>query len=184
MFMYFTIQSNIAIAIICLIGFIRIKNGQKISLTWQIIKLVGSVSITLTGMVFCFVLAPTMGDSAWNVKNILTHVVVPIVSVADMFLVSNLFNIPKKSVLYVIIPPILYAIYARIAYINGWEFANGKIYPYFFLNWGSDAGTWGFTSSLPFMGTGWWILALFFFLIIVGYVYLTIVDIIRKNLFL
>jgi len=30
------------------------------------VKFVGTVAITLTGLVFCFVLAPTMGKCAWN----------------------------------------------------------------------------------------------------------------------
>ncbi|MBO6128266.1 MAG: Pr6Pr family membrane protein [Pseudobutyrivibrio sp.] len=181
-FMYFTIQSNIAIAIICACGIVLAFRGREIGLPLQIIKFVGTVSITLTGVVFCFVLAPTMGADAWNIQNILTHVIVPIGAVVDFFVVSPILNIGKGNVIYIIIPPILYAIYAGVGYVNGWEFAEGINYPYFFLNWGSEAGAWGFSKSLPYMGTAWWILALLLFLILVGYVYLIIVDIINKNL--
>lgn len=180
-FMYFTIQSNIAMAIISACGLFFVSQKKEIGLPWQIIKFVGTVSITLTGVVFCFVLAPTMGAAAWNIQNVLTHVVVPVVSIVDLFVVSKLLNLPKISVLYVIIPPILYAIYAGIGYVKGWEFAEGINYPYFFLNWGSEAGVFGFSSGLPFMGTAWWILALLIFLIIVGYIYLKIVDIIKHR---
>ncbi len=179
-FMYFTIQSNIAIAIICLLGFIFIHQGRAVGLPWQIIKFVGTISITLTGVVFCFVLAPAL-NTAWNIQNILTHVVVPVMSIMDFFVVSSTFNIAKKNVLYVIIPPILYAIYAGIGYVKGWEFADGYNYPYFFLNWGSEEGAFGFSDELPFMGTAWWILALFMFLIVIGYIYLLIVDRIKKK---
>lgn len=175
-FMFFTTQSNIAMAIISLIGFCYMIRAREVGQVWQIIKFVGTVAITLTGVVFCFVLAPTLGEDAWNIQNILTHVVVPVVSVIDFFVVSGAFNIKKKSVFYVIIPPILYAIYAGIGYVNNWQFAEGYNYPYFFLNWGSKAGAFGFSDELPFMGTAWWILALFIFLIIVGYVYLVIAD--------
>lgn len=126
-------------------------------------------------------LAPTLGEDAWNIQNILTHVVVPVFSVVDFFVVSTAFNIKKKSVFYVIIPPILYAIYAGIGYANNWQFVEGYNYPYFFLNWGSKAGAFGFTNELPFMGTAWWILALFIFLIIVGYIYLVIANRLKKN---
>jgi len=179
-FMYFTIQSNIAMAIISAIGLCLLYKGGKVGQIWQIIKFVGTVSITLTGVVFCFVLAPTMGASAWNIQNILTHVIVPIASVVDLFVVSKLIDIAKRNVIFVIIPPILYAIYAGVGYVEGWEFAEGINYPYFFLNWGSEAGAWGFSSSLPFMGSAWWILALLIFLIIVGFIYLKVVDLLRK----
>jgi len=180
-FMYFTIQSNIAMAIISAIGLYLLYRDGKISQLWQIIKFVGTVSITLTGVVFCFVLAPTMGAAAWNIQNILTHVIVPVASVVDLFVVSRLLEIPKRNVIFVIIPPILYAIYAGVGYVKGWEFAEGINYPYFFLNWGSEAGAWGFSSSLPFMGCAWWILVLLIFLIVVGLIYLKLIDYFRKD---
>ncbi|MBP5597737.1 MAG: Pr6Pr family membrane protein [Pseudobutyrivibrio sp.] len=180
-FMFFTTQSNIAMAIISLIGLCYMIRAREAGQVWQVVKFVGTVAITLTGVVFCFVLAPTLGDDAWNIQNVLTHVVVPVFSVVDFFVVSTAFNIKKKSVFYVIIPPILYAIYAGIGYANNWQFVEGYNYPYFFLNWGSKAGAFGFTNELPFMGTAWWILALFIFLIIVGYIYLVIADRLRNR---
>ena len=71
--------------------------------------------------------------------------------------------------------------YAGIGYVNGWEFAKGQIYPYFFLNWGSPAGAFGFTDELPYMGCVWWILILLLFLIIIGWCYLAIADKVGKN---
>ncbi len=180
-FMYFTTQSNIAIAIICAVGYYKMSQGKDIGNVHYVIKYVGTVAITLTGVVFCFVLAPTLGANAWNVHNVLTHVVVPIASIVDFFVVAPGAGIKKKNVFYVIIPPLVYAIYAGIAYANGWEFSEGYNYPYFFLNWGSPAGAFGFTDELPFMGSAWWILALFIFLLIVGYCYLTIAEKIDKN---
>ncbi len=115
-FMYFTIQSNIAIAIISAIGLYYLGTSRQIGKIWQIIKFVGTVFITLTG----------------------------------------------------------------IGYVNGWQFAEGANYPYFFLNWGSEAGAFGFSRNLPFLGSAWWILALLIFLIIVGFVYLLIADSIKK----
>jgi len=180
-FMYFTIQSNIAIAIISAIGVILLCNGNKINKVWYIIKFVGTVSITLTGVVFGFVLAPTLGSAAWNLQNTLTHVVVPVAAVIDFFVTSSILQIRKSSVLFVTIPPILYAIYAGIGYARGWQFAEGINYPYFFLNWGSRAGAFGFTNELPFMGCAWWILALLIFLIAVGLCYLKIADLIYRR---
>lgn len=179
-FMFFTIQSNIALAIICAVGGFLILRRSHISDTWLLIKFVGTVSITLTGMVFCFVLAPTMGSAAWNFQNILTHVVVPVVCVVDFFVTGTSGQLKAKSVFFVLIPPLVYAIYAGIGYACNWQFSEGINYPYFFLNWGSPAGAFGFTKEFPFMGCAWWILSLLIFLIIVGFAYLGLQKIFRK----
>lgn len=179
-FMYFTIQSNIGIALLCAYGAYLLIKEHRISRTWYIVKFVGTVSITLTGMVFCFVLAPTMGAKAWNIQNVLTHVVVPILSVADFFVTGINADIRSKEIPYVILPPLAYAVYAGIGFACGWQFAKGINYPYFFLNWGSPAGAFGFTDSLPFMGCMWWILLLLVFLCAVGYIYLRILEKFKK----
>ena len=179
--MYFTIQSNIAMAIICAIGFCLLARAKPISGAWHVVKFVGTVAITLTGVVFGFVLAPTLGANAWNIQNTLTHLVVPVAAVVDFFAVSAAAGIKRKNVIFAIVPPLLYAIYASIGYVNGWQFADGINYPYFFLNWGSPAGAFGFSKELPFMGTAWWILALLLFLIGIGCCYLALADLIYKK---
>ena len=179
-FMYFTIQSNIAIALISLIGAAFLVTGKQTGKAWYVIKFVGTVSITLTGAVFTFVLAPTLGELAWNVQNVLTHVVVPLVAIIDFFVTGIYGEIKKINVFFVALPPLAYAIYAGIGYAAGWDFAEGINYPYFFLNWGSPAGAFGFTNELPFMGCVWWILALLVLLLVVGIVYLLILDGIKK----
>ncbi len=174
--MYFTIQSNIGIAAVCAAGFFLLLGGKRIPAFWYTVKLVGSVAITLTGIVFCFVLAPTMGDMAWNVPNALTHVVVPLAAVADLFVTGRKGTIKKRSVLWVTLPPILYAVYAGIGYMSGWDFGDGRSFPYFFLNWGSPAGAFGFTDTLPFMGCAWWIIVILLFLLAVGFGYRFIIE--------
>ena len=181
-FMYFTIQSNIAVAILSLIGAVLLLRPGKIPKAWYVIRFVGAVSITLTGVVFTFVLAPTLGRYAWNVQNVLTHVVVPAAAIMDLFVTGPYGSIRKRDVLFVALPPLAYAIYAGIGYAAGWEFAQGVRYPYFFLNWGSPAGAFGFTSGLPFMGCVWWILALLLFLLAVGFAYRLILSGIRKRI--
>ena len=181
-FMYFTIQSNIALAVICAIGFLFLMREKPISDRWYTVKFVGTVSITLTGMVFCFVLAPTMGNAAWTPANILTHVVVPVCSVADFFVTGVYGEIARSKTLWVTVPPLVYALYAGIGYALGWEFAPGIHYPYFFLNWGSPAGAFGFSKELPFMGCVWWILALLVLLLLCGMLYLRILSLCRRGM--
>lgn len=175
-FMYFTIQSNILIAVICLVGLYLLVQKKEINDVWYIVKLVGTVAITLTGVVFAVLLVPLLGDNAWNIQNTLTHAVVPVAAVADFFMVAPGSGLRRKSVAYVIIPPLFYAIYAGIGYVRGWEFGAGRNYPYFFLNWGSPAGALGFSNELPYMGCVWWILVLMVFLIAVGWGYVALSD--------
>jgi hypothetical protein len=180
-FMFFTIQSNIAIALVCAAGAVLMMSGRKVRNGWFAVKFVFTVAITLTGLVFCFVLAPTMRTKAWNAQNILTHVAVPAAAVADFFTAGICGELRSRSVLLVTLPPLAYVIYAGIAYIRGWEFLKGVRYPYFFLNWGSPAGAFGFTRELPFMGCAWWILALLLLLLGVGCIYLIILGGLRKR---
>ncbi len=175
-FMYFTIQSNIAIAVVCAVGAWLMMRNKKIGDAWYIVKLAGTVSITLTGVVFVVLLVPVLGNKAWNIPNTLTHVVVPMAAIADYFVAASGSGIKSKNVIYVVVPPMLYAIYAGIGYIRGWEFATGVNYPYFFLNWGSPAGAFGFSKELPYMGCVWWILILLVFLIAVGMCYISVAD--------
>ena len=181
-FMYFTIQSNIAIAVICLIGIYLLMTEKAIAYSWHIVKLVGTVSITLTGVVFVVLLVPVLGDRAWNIQNTLTHAVVPAAAIADFFITSSGSGIKSKDTVYVIIPAMLYAIYAGVGYIQGWEFAPGVNYPYFFLNWGSPAGAFGFSRQLPYIGCAWWIMILLAFLIAVGLCYTKLAEIVGKKL--
>lgn len=180
-FMFFTIQSNIAIALVCAAGAVLMISGRKVRNGWFSVKFVFTVAITLTGLVFCFVLAPTMKAKAWNAQNILTHVTVPAAAIADFFTAGICGELRKRSVLLVTLPPLAYVIYAGIAYIEGWEFLKGIRYPYFFLNWGSPAGAFGFTRELPFMGCAWWILVLLLLLLCVGRIYLILLDRLRRR---
>ena len=86
--LYFTMQSNIWIGVYCLILFvimlIEIKTSRKIyGRVLKIIKLVFTVSITITGFIYTVALAPGMGKDAWTFGNVVTHAVVPLLSILD-----------------------------------------------------------------------------------------------------
>ena len=181
-FMYFTIQLNILIGLVCLIGLILLLLKKEANKVWFIIKFVSTISITLTGVVFAVVLAPTLGEYAWTLTSIFTHVVVPLFAIIDFFIIGVYSSIKYKEVFYVIIPPLLYAIYAGIGYILKWEFAPGQIYPYFFLNWGSKAGAFGFSDRLPYIGVVYWIILLLLFIIAIGFLYLYIIKLIKRRI--
>ncbi|MBQ3285033.1 MAG: Pr6Pr family membrane protein [Ruminococcus sp.] len=180
-FMYFTIQSNILIALICAVGAVLLFRKTDVKNVWFIVKYIGTVAITLTGAVFTFVLAPTLGDFAWQFQNILTHLVVPVAAIADFFVTGIYGDIQKKYVFLVEIPPIAYVIYAAVCYAAGWTFADGNNYPYFFLNWGSPAGACGFIGEFPFMGCVWWILIMGAAILAVGYIYILILNRMKRR---
>lgn len=177
--LYFTIQSNIWIGVTCLVASIimilELKRNIKIAKQWMyVVKMVFTVAITLTGVVFCFVLAPTMSTAAWSLANILTHVIVPVLAIIDFFLYDNMVHFKKKHCLYAAIPPLYYLIFSSIGYVANWDFGGGNNYPYFFMNWGSKAGAFGFSNELPFVGVFYWIIIMLAFIIGVAFLYLTI----------
>ncbi len=184
LFKYFTFQSNVWIALFGLIAGIsqlrNVKSGvYEFSRATYIIQYVFTVSITLTGIVFCFVLLPTaIKDPAlrsvmldW--PQIFMHVIVPILSVIDFLAWTRPVNFRFKAFdfLYTLIPPIYYWGFSAIGYFQNWDF-GGTNYPYFFLNYGSPAGFVGFSREMPyFMGTLWWIIAIGIFVSLVARIY-------------
>lgn len=180
--LYFTNQSNIWIGLICLVfvilDIINLIKKTNYSYKWlYIVKYIFTVSITLTGIVFCFVLAPTMKSGAWTLINILTHVIVPVCSIVDLFIDKHPVRYNYKHYLFTIIPPLYYLIFAAICYVKDVKFGYGVNYPYFFLNWDSPAGAFVFSSTMPyFMGTFYWIIVLLIFVVFVAFLYAKLIN--------
>lgn len=170
--LYFTIQSNVWIAVTALLGLVMMFQDRRVMPRWMsVLQLMMTVSITLTGLVYCFMLAPLMGEQAFNLTNILTHVLVPAAAVVDFFVCARRLNLRGADTWYVIIPPIYYLGFASIGYVANWQFGPGVNYPYFFLNWGSPAGAFGFSDSLPYMGVMYYVLLMLVFLLLIGRLY-------------
>lgn len=169
--LYFTIQSNIWMVLVALLGAAKMFR-QSFPRWMSVLQLMMTVSITLTGLVYCFMLAPLMGEQAFNLTNVLTHVVVPVASVLDFFVSSRWLSLRDRDAWYVVIPPLYYLGFAAIGYVLNWQFGPGINYPYFFLNWGSPAGAFGFSDMLPFMGVMYYVLIMLLFLLLVGRLYI------------
>ena len=178
--LYFTIQSNIWIAAACLVGVVLMIKKAEVKKWMYTVKLIFTVSITLTGVVYCVMLAPLSGDSAYSPVNVLTHVIVPAASVLD-FAVYDYPNLYKKrECLLATIPPFYYLGFAGVGYALNWDFNNGENYPYFFLNWGSPAGAFGFAEESPYIGVVYYVLILVVFVIAVSALYILLARLIRK----
>lgn len=179
--LYFTIQSNVWMALIALWGLVRpLLVRQPRPRLYSILQLAFTVSITLTGVVFCFVLAPTFGSNAFNLPNVLTHVIVPLAAVADFLLCGREYTFRTADCLYSALPALYYLGFASVGYVLRWPFGPGIHYPYFFLNWGSPAGAWGFCDGLPFMGVMYYVLIMLVSIIFVGWLYIRCAQIHKK----
>lgn len=186
-YLYFTIQSNIWIAAtLALFALwqtlgVFIKPLRRIPRLLYILKFVFTVSITLTGGVFCFVLAPTQPGAIEETVNILTHIAVPLLAIVDLFLCRP--RDPKyRWALYGLVPPIYYLVFASIGYVENWDFGQGTNYPYFFLNWDSPAGAFGFADPPYIMGTFYWILVMIAIVAGFGALYVLLLKIENKIL--
>ena len=170
--LYFTNLSNIWIGITCLIisivSIIEIKLKKTLLKNYiYTLKFIFTVSITITGLIFCVLLAPFAEFNVWSFSSVLTHVVVPITSVASYFVEMPISPMNKKTVWYALIPPLVYFIFGSILSILKVDFGRGQTYPYFFMNYYSEVGLFGFRySDKPEMGSVYWIIVIL--LLIIG----------------
>lgn len=163
-FLYYTIQSNALIAIISSIFlYFKLKN-KKISNSLYLIKYVFTVGISLTLLVFSFVLAPQMlgeyNDYLFSVGNLTVHFISPILAILS-FIFFDKIKLKSHTYLYGFILPLFYflfvlaltsfsskalfmdlkGVYSRFPYLfmdfetNGWFRTNGSIWHLGFFYW-------------------------------------------------
>lgn len=166
--LFFTTQSNIWIGMVCLAGFVGMLRNRNAGHTASVIKMMFTVSILLTGLVFNFMLAPIYGPSSYSLSSIFVHVIAPIAAVADYFLCCKSYTLRGRDAWWGIVPPLYYLCFASAGYALKWNFGGGAHYPYFFLNWGSPAGAFGFVKGFPFMGVMWYVVFLLLSLLLVS----------------
>lgn len=178
--LYFTSQSNLWIALtfimIIVVGRSKGLSGNtRVKNFLYLLKYIFTVSITLTGFIFCAVLAPGAGNAdynAWTVSSILTHVIVPLFSVADFFVDTYRVKLLRRHSLLSLVPPFLYAVFASILCIIKVDFGRGEPFPYFFFNYYSPAGVFGTSDVMPYrIGSFYWIVFMFFVVLGVGALY-------------
>lgn len=148
-FWFFTLQTNIFVALIQIIlsaSLIFELFGKELkftnSLTFSRIRILSSFFITITGFVYCFILAPCgiIFDGMsflelFDFRNVLLHIVVPVMAIADYLFFCNKGIISYKQFWLFLIYPFVYSviIYLRVAF-GGKPFFSGSYYPYFFFD--------------------------------------------------
>ncbi len=163
--LYFTAQSNIWIGITMLALAIKLSFFKQTSgagtRSLYFLRYVFTVSITLTALVFCLLLAPFADESytPWTLPNLFTHVVTPSLALLDFFLDRTRFLISKNGAWACLLPPMLYLAYTTVLCLFRVDFGRGVPYPYFFMNVFSPAGLFGFSAEPPFIfGSVYWYL--------------------------
>lgn len=186
--LYFTNQSNIWIGAMALL-FVSLeiferRKGKSVSWRWLYpMKLAFVVSITLTGVVFCALLAPHAGEDyrAWTVGSVFVHAVVPALSIIDFLFDTSSFRYEKKHNFFSLIPPFYYFLFSLVLYLCNVDFGRGDPFPYFFLNFGSPAGIFGFSDVFPYkMGSFYWVVLLSLFVFSVSLLYSFLYNKIRS----
>ena len=163
--MYFTGLSNIwigfCVAVILVAPYIKALSTEKNKRRLYILRYIFTVSITVTGIVYCFILAPFADKGnfiPWTIPSVLTHAIAPILSIADFFLDEYKIRLNKAHIALCGIPPLCYFAFAGVLNILDVDFGKGDTYPYFFLNLKSPAGIFGFSDTPPFvLGSFYWI---------------------------
>ena len=178
--LYFTAQSNIWIlllfALLLILPFCKTyTQNKRLDYVLYSLKFVFTVSITITAFIFCVVLAPGAKEAnydAFSLSSILTHMAVPVLAVVDLFLDPHKITLNKHHLLYTIIPPLLYCVFASILGAFHVDFGRGDTYPYFFLNYKSPAGFFGFSREMPYIiGSFYWILVILGMILGIGALY-------------
>ncbi len=157
-FWFFTSQTNAFVviieAIICVLIIINIC-GKETHLAknnvFSLIRLMITFFITITGIIYMFVLAPTgiafAGKSAsymFNFRNIILHAVVPVMSIIGYYAFANSGMMNKNHAWYFLIYPFIYFVLAifRVEF-GGKPFYDGTLYPYFFIDPTIGGQGWG-----------------------------------------
>lgn len=155
---YFTIQTNIFIGVLATV-LIIITVKQILNKTtnlegkrwFSVLRLGLTFFISVTGLVYCFVLAPvsciTNPDTIYkifSVHNILLHVVTPVMAIIDYFLFAPKGNVKLRDSFYFLIYPLIYFAFINIrAILGGANISENSPYPYFFIDPTYNNQGWG-----------------------------------------
>lgn len=184
--MYFTGLSNvwigICVAVVLISPYIKGLSSENGKRRLYILRYIFTVSITVTGIVYCFILAPFAdkgGFVPWTLPSVLTHVLAPLLCIVDFFLDEYKIRLNRAHIALCAIPPLSYFAFAGILNILDVDFGRGDTYPYFFLNLKSPAGIFGFSDTPPFvLGSFYWILLFLLIIFTIAAPYAVITSII------
>jgi|GEM_PF-3729505 len=144
-FSYFTIQSNILVALLALFLIISdiiyyVKKKEISSKVPFSITLIIIINIFLTGLIYLAVLLPinlrdgTMIMGSAMFANLILHGLIPILSVLLFIFFIKKKEMKYKFFLVFLIYPIVYWVFTLLRSLTGIKFMTDSLYPYPFLD--------------------------------------------------
>lgn len=183
--MYFTGQSNLWLGFtqVFLVTALLSKREKYLEKLY-FLRYIFTVAITVTGIVFCGLLGPNADESyrPWSLSSIMTHALSPAFAIVDFFVDKRKIRLSIKSVGSALIAPGLYTTIASVLCLLGVDFGRGEAFPYFFMNYFSPAGVFGFSKRMPYIiGSFYWIAMLVIIIVAVAVLYAYLSGIELKN---
>lgn len=178
-FLYYTVQSNLLAmgsAAVVLVFVLRSLKGAEIPASIQFLRLLSTIAITLTFLVFSLMLTPQLiaeGNSAYLTSpgNLFVHNLVPICAILDWCLFGSVQKLKRTSAFCGIAPALAYICFVFVCVKRGITFSGNRV-PYFFL----DNETYGwFSIGNGSIGVFWWIVILAAVLVGLGFGFMAIV---------
>ncbi len=196
---YFTNISNIFIDIalvIFLVGdCISLATGGRKDIRCNglyIFKFMMTICITLTFLIYMFVLAPT--NERGFIKSYLNnhagslcvHFITPILALADFFLCDYRFRSKLYHAIFAVIPPLAYLAFVVILSNNGMRWNREMCAPYNFINFGAPTGWFGFdisqiSSSTLGIGVFYMVVLLVIIFVALGLLFLKLKDLVAAK---
>ena len=129
---YFTYQSNILVIIYFIIDIVYLIKKQKTFMP----RLKGPItmSITVTFLIYHFLLSGGYEDRADIIRSTILHYIVPIMTIVDYILFDKKGIYKNIDPILWLIIPLIYFLFIFIRAKVGGELSNGSYYPYFFID--------------------------------------------------
>lgn len=142
MLSYYTIQSNLLIAVFFVIlAWFDLKKTPWEDAWSRVLTFVFTIGITVTMLVFHVLLAPTIepgGDYVVNgLPDLFVHTITPLLTIVHWFVYSKKGAMRAADLLFTWLQPIDYVAYLVFYNLLGGRFTWDDVqspYPYFFLN--------------------------------------------------
>jgi len=133
---YYTVQSNLICFIFYFIIFIlKILGKLKKNNLYYILKGMATMAITITMIVYQFIIVSNSDPYVGNeLAGAFAHLIVPILIISDYIIFGEKGNLKKNYPFIWSFSLIFYIVFDIIYVLLGGRFANGDLYPYFYMN--------------------------------------------------
>ena len=157
MLRFFTVESNMFMGIVALIyaiNEIEILKGKKeeISLKNSVLKLMGTVAVSLTFLVVFTYLGPISKNGIPSLlmnSNLFFHLIIPVLSILVFVIFERTDKIKFRYAIFGVLPSFLYGIYYLTNILVHME--NGKVSVIYDWYWFVQNGIWTAAIVAPMM---------------------------------